>query len=116
MVASSTLLVVKLFQEAFELDTTPGRLALGLLVFQDLWATVFILLQPRLDAPEVLPIIGSFAGRAILTGVAILVSRTVLPALFDTMGMAGLFVAFAFYVLMLVAALTSSISSLDAFS
>ncbi len=80
--SSSTLMVVKLFQEAFELDTTPGRLALGLLVFQDLWATVFILLQPRLDAPQVLPIIGSFAGIAILTGVAIVVSRTVLPALF----------------------------------
>jgi len=38
---------------------------------------------------------------------------TVLPALFDSMGAAGLFVAFAFFVLMLVAALTSSISMLE---
>lgn len=38
---------------------------------------------------------------------------TVLPALFETMGAAGLFVAFAFFVLMLVAALTSSISMLE---
>ncbi len=79
---SSTLIVVKLFQEAFELDTAPGRLALGLLVFQDLWATVFILLQPRLDHPEVLPIIGSFAGIAILTVVAILIARLLLPRVF----------------------------------
>jgi hypothetical protein len=38
---------------------------------------------------------------------------TVLPALFETMGVAGLYVAFAFFVLMLVAALTSSISMLE---
>lgn len=38
---------------------------------------------------------------------------TVLPALFDSMGFAGLFIAFAFFVLMLVAALTSSISMLE---
>ncbi|MFO1184758.1 MAG: cation:proton antiporter [Bauldia sp.] len=79
---SSTLIVVKLFQEAFELDTAPGRLALGILVFQDLWATVFILLQPRLDAPEILPIVGSFAGIAILAGVALAFSQAVLPTVF----------------------------------
>jgi NSS family neurotransmitter:Na+ symporter len=38
---------------------------------------------------------------------------TVLPALFETMGTAGFFIAFAFFVLMLVAALTSSISMLE---
>ncbi|XQW85699.1 sodium-dependent transporter [Thalassotalea piscium] len=38
---------------------------------------------------------------------------TVLPALFDTMGSGGLFVAFAFFVLMTIAALTSSISMLE---
>ncbi|MEX0852769.1 MAG: cation:proton antiporter [Bauldia sp.] len=79
---SSTLMVVKLFQEAFELDTVPGRLSLGLLVFQDLWATVIILIQPRLDAPEVLPIVGSFAGIILLAGLAILVSQTLLPTVF----------------------------------
>lgn len=38
---------------------------------------------------------------------------TVLPALFDTMGTTGLFVSFAFFVLMSIAALTSSISMLE---
>jgi neurotransmitter:Na+ symporter, NSS family len=38
---------------------------------------------------------------------------TVLPSLFETMGDMGLFVAFAFFVLMSVAALTSSISMLE---
>lgn len=38
---------------------------------------------------------------------------TVLPALFSTMGSIGLFVAFGFFVLMSIAALTSSISMLE---
>ena len=37
----------------------------------------------------------------------------VLPALFDTMGTIGLYVAFVFFALMLIAALTSSISMLE---
>ena len=39
---------------------------------------------------------------------------TVLPALFDTMGMVGFFVAFAFFALMSIASITSSISMLEA--
>lgn len=38
---------------------------------------------------------------------------SVLPALFDTMGVTGVFIAFAFFVLMTIAALTSSISMLE---
>ena len=38
---------------------------------------------------------------------------TVLPALFDSMGSMGLFVGFAFFILMSIAALTSSISMLE---
>jgi NSS family neurotransmitter:Na+ symporter len=38
---------------------------------------------------------------------------TVIPALFDTMGSAGDYVAFVFFVLMTIAALTSSISMLE---
>ncbi|PYE34387.1 NSS family neurotransmitter:Na+ symporter [Idiomarina fontislapidosi] len=39
---------------------------------------------------------------------------TVLPAMFDSLGFAGLFVSFAFFMLMLIAAITSSISMLEA--
>jgi len=39
---------------------------------------------------------------------------TVLPAMFDSLGLAGLFVAFALFMLMLIAAITSSISMLEA--
>ncbi len=79
---SSTLLVVKLFQEAFELDTVPGRFALGILVMEDLWAIVIILLQPSLQNPQAWPIIESFIGIGILGLLAILISRSVIPLAF----------------------------------
>ncbi|HEV2763141.1 MAG TPA: cation:proton antiporter, partial [Pyrinomonadaceae bacterium] len=37
---SSTMIVVKLLYDKFELDTVPGRITLGILVFQDIWAIV----------------------------------------------------------------------------
>ncbi len=79
---SSTLLVVKLFQEAFQLDTVPGRLALGLLVVEDLWAIVIILLQPSLQNPDIVTIAESFLGIGILGVVAFLISRTLIPLAF----------------------------------
>jgi Kef-type K+ transport system membrane component KefB len=79
---SSTLLVVKLFQEAFELDTVPGRLALGILVMEDLWAIVIILLQPSLQNPEAWPIVESFIGIGILGAVAFFAARTLIPPAF----------------------------------
>jgi Kef-type K+ transport system membrane component KefB/Trk K+ transport system NAD-binding subunit len=79
---SSTLLVVKLFQEAFELDTVPGRIALGLLVIEDVWAIIVIVLQPNLQHPEFLPIAESFVGIAILGGIAFLTAKTLIPIAF----------------------------------
>ena len=79
---SSTLLVVKLFQEAFEMDTVPGRVALGLLVIEDLWAIVVIVLQPSFDSPQALPILASFAGIAILAILAFAMARTLIPIAF----------------------------------
>jgi len=79
---SSTLLVVKLFQEAFELDTVPGRLALGILVMEDLWAIVIILLQPSLENPEPAAILASFGGIALLFGIAVLAARNLVPVAF----------------------------------
>jgi len=79
---SSTLLVVKLFQEAFELDTVPGRVALGLLVIEDVWAIIIIVIQPNLAHPAFLPIIESFVGIVLLAGITILIARYVFPVAF----------------------------------
>jgi Kef-type K+ transport system membrane component KefB len=79
---SSTLLVVKYLQEHLLLDTISGRLAVGLLIFQDIWAIVFLALQPSFANPSVAPILLTFAGTAILALLATVISRLVLPRAF----------------------------------
>ena len=77
--ASSTLLVVKLFQETFQLDTEAGRIALGLLIFQDIWAIGVIAVQPNFSAPALAPILLSFLGIGVLAALASLIARFLIP-------------------------------------
>jgi Kef-type K+ transport system membrane component KefB len=81
---SSTLIVVKLLREKFELKLLAGRLTLGVLVVQDAWAIVFMAVQPNLADPGVFRIARSIAAGAALVAVAFLVSRHVLARLFET--------------------------------
>jgi Kef-type K+ transport system membrane component KefB len=80
--ASSTLLVVKFLQEKFQLDTVVGRVSLGILIFQDIWAIVVLAIQPNLASPAIGPIAQSFAGIGLLMVLAILIARFVLPVAF----------------------------------
>src|SRR5256712_544637 len=79
---SSTLIVVKLLFDKLETATFAGKLTLGILIFQDLWAIAFMALQPNLDRLGAGPLLRSLAAGALLVGVAALLSRLVLPALF----------------------------------
>jgi Kef-type K+ transport system membrane component KefB/voltage-gated potassium channel Kch len=79
---SSTMIVVKLLYDKFELDTLPGRITLGVLVFQDVWAIVFLAVQPNLMHPQVATLAGSLVKGVLLVGVSLLVSKTVLPRIF----------------------------------
>ncbi|HUH02945.1 MAG TPA: cation:proton antiporter [Kofleriaceae bacterium] len=79
---SSTLLVVKYLQERLELDTTAGRLAIGLLIFQDIWAIIFLALQPSFADPSLAPIVLTFVGTATLGILATAMARFVLPHAF----------------------------------
>ncbi|MEL7282271.1 MAG: cation:proton antiporter [Pseudomonadota bacterium] len=74
---SSSLLVVKLFQEHFQLDTRPGQISLIVLIFQDIWAIAFTLIQPSMDNPNIGKILSSFLGIGILIVVAVILSRLV---------------------------------------
>jgi len=76
--ASSTLLVVAMLQQSFTLDTISGRMALALLIFQDVWAIVVLALQPNLESPRLGPIAASLAGIALLGVVAMVIARTAL--------------------------------------
>lgn len=79
---SSTMIVVKLLYDKFELDTVPGRITLGILVFQDVWAIIVLALQPNLRNPQFTPLAASFGKGILLVAASLLVSRYVLPRLF----------------------------------
>jgi len=79
---SSTLIVVKLLADKFELATFAGRVTLGILIFQDLWAIAFLAVQPNLANLQAGPLLTSLLAGAALVAVAVLLSRFVLPNLF----------------------------------
>jgi len=79
---SSTLIVVKLLRDKFQLKTVSGRLTLGVLVFQDVWAILFMALQPNLADPAVLTMARSAGAGILLVALAFLASRFVLARLF----------------------------------
>ncbi|HWD36567.1 MAG TPA: cation:proton antiporter [Casimicrobiaceae bacterium] len=79
---SSTMIVVKLLYDKFELDTLPGRITLGVLIFQDIFAIIALGIQPNLANPEIGKVLVSLAGGAALVGAAFLISKYLLPPLF----------------------------------
>jgi Kef-type K+ transport system membrane component KefB/Trk K+ transport system NAD-binding subunit len=79
---SSTLIVVKLLFDKFEIATFTGRVTLGVLIFQDLWAILFLALQPNLNDLQAGPLLRSLAAGVALLVWAVLVARYVFPVLF----------------------------------
>ena len=79
---SSTAIVVKLLYGKFEIDTLAGRITLGVLVFQDIWAIILLGIQPNLSNPQILTILFSFLKGAALVAISLLLSKYVLPHLF----------------------------------
>ncbi|MGH7765046.1 MAG: cation:proton antiporter, partial [Candidatus Dormibacteraceae bacterium] len=82
MSLSSTLVVVKILNDKYELDTLPGRITLGVLVIQDLWAVAMLAVQPNLVNPNLLPLAGSLWRGAVLVVSGFAISKYVLPHLF----------------------------------
>ncbi|MCE9581434.1 MAG: cation:proton antiporter [Planctomycetes bacterium] len=79
---SSTMIVVKLLSDRSELDTTSGRIVLGVLLVQDVLAIVVLAVQPNITHPEFgILAIATVKGLGLAAG-ALLVSRFVLPGLF----------------------------------
>ena len=79
---SSTVIIVKVLYEKRELDTLPGRITLGVLVLQDIFAILFLAVQPSLGHLQVSVILLSIARVGALVAVAFILSRYVLPRLF----------------------------------
>jgi Kef-type K+ transport system membrane component KefB len=79
---SSTMIVVKLLSEKMETDTTAGRLTIGILIFQDIWAIVMLAIQPNMANPEIMGLLKTFGFMGLLITVAFTYSKYVLPAVF----------------------------------
>ncbi len=79
---SSTVIIVKVLYEKRELDTLPGRITLGILVLQDIFAILFLAVQPSLANLQVSVILLSIARVGALVATALILSRYVLPKLF----------------------------------
>ncbi|AXR67609.1 cation:proton antiporter [Leptospira mayottensis] len=80
---SSTMIVVKLLHDKFEVSTIAGRLTIGVLVLQDIWAIIFMGIQPSLQDPQILKIVSSLGVGSILVCVSFLISRFFLSRLFQ---------------------------------
>ncbi|UGY21156.1 cation:proton antiporter [Bradyrhizobium septentrionale] len=79
---SSTVIIVKVLYEKRELDTLPGRITLGVLVLQDIFAILFLAVQPSLADLQISVVLLSIARVAALVVTALVLSRYVLPRLF----------------------------------
>ncbi len=81
---SSTVIIVKVLYEKRELDTLPGRITLGILVLQDVFAILFLAVQPSLDNLQIMVVALSIGRVVTLVATALLLSRYVLPWLFHS--------------------------------
>ncbi len=81
---SSTLIVIKLLQDKVELSTLAGKLTVGVLIFQDIWAILFMGVQPNLNNPEILKILISFGNIFLILTFSFVISKYILVRLFNS--------------------------------
>jgi Kef-type K+ transport system membrane component KefB len=80
---SSTVIIVKVLHDKNEIDTLPGRITLGVLVVQDLFAILFLAIQPSLNELQFGVLLESLIRVIALIAAALLISRYTLPHLFQ---------------------------------
>ncbi len=79
---SSTMIVVKLLSDKYQLDSVAGRLTLGVLLVQDVLAILVLAVQANVSNPSLGAIALSQAKGVGLVAASLLASRYVLPPLF----------------------------------
>ncbi|MBW6511655.1 MAG: cation:proton antiporter [Desulfuromonadaceae bacterium] len=80
---SSTAIVVKLLYDKFEIDTLPGRITLGILIFQDIWAILVLALQPQFTHPQVSLVVLALSKSVALLAIGFLLSKYLLGWIFE---------------------------------
>lgn len=80
---SSTAIAVKILADKMQLDSHSGRLTIGILLFQDIWAILLLAVQPNLANPAVGLIAIALLKSLALVAAAFLVSKFLLERLFE---------------------------------
>ena len=80
---SSTAIVIKILADKSQLDSHAGRLTVGVLLFQDVWAILLLAIQPNLANPGLAPIALALGKSLLLVVVAFLASKYLLERLFE---------------------------------
>ena len=80
---SSTAIVIKILADKSQLDSHAGRLTVGVLLFQDVWAILLLAIQPNLANPGVAPIAIALGKSLLLVTVSFLASKYLLEKLFE---------------------------------
>ncbi len=81
---SSTAIVVKILYDKFESDTLHGRITLGILIIQDVWAILLLAMQPNLSNPYAPAIVIAIVKTIFLVVAGLLLSRYVLKYVFES--------------------------------
>lgn len=79
---SSTVIVLRALKDRADMDSAPGQLTIGILIFQDIWAVVVLAIQPDLAHPEFLEYLKTFGMIAVLIVVALCYAKFTMPAVF----------------------------------
>lgn len=80
---SSTAIVVKLLYDKLELDTMAGRLTIGVLIIQDVYAILVLAFQPNFSNPQAWPIFKALLAATLLLFAGFLISKSVLRRIFN---------------------------------
>src|SRR3989339_80218 len=75
---SSTALVVKILYDKMELDCLPGKMTLGILIMQDVWAILILAVQPSFMNPQFSFIAFALLKSGLLLVIGFVLSRYVL--------------------------------------
>ncbi len=78
---SSTMIVIKLMSDRGSLDTTYGRLVIGMLLIQDVIAIFILALLPNLEHSSLEPIAISVAKGVVIFAAAYVAAKTILPVI-----------------------------------
>jgi len=79
---SSTMIVLKLLSDKKELDTLHGRIIIGLLLIQDVFAIIALSVLTSIDNLSISPILFSVAQGLLGIGIAAVAARFIFPVIF----------------------------------